>query len=163
MFNIADYELPNLVSIAGATIALIISGAIFLQGFHNKHKDITERYRGLTAEYRLGSGSDLRRGSLRGQILSYYRRIRLLNYAALLVGVALLAFIMTVTVAGLSVLYPHLWALKVAGTLGLFAGLMLIATAVCLDLVETFLSRPLIGQEVEDFDDVPKPEETTIL
>jgi hypothetical protein len=159
MPHATDYTLPALLGIAGATIALVIAGAILLQGFHNKYVQLFGHYRGLTGEYRGHEVSDPRRGSLKEQITNYRRRISYINTASVIMGLALLLFLFTIGVASLSVIYPDVRALRVLGTASLFVGLVFIVFAVCLDLTETVLSRRVIGDEVSDFNDLPDPQE----
>ena len=63
---------------------------------------------------------------------------------------------MAVLAGGLSLIYPPLRILKTIGTSGLAAGLLLIATAVTLELVESIMARREIWDEICDLD-----EETT--
>lgn len=151
----ADFKLADLLGIAGATIGIIIAAAILMGGFHAKYLGLFERYRALTGEYRGDGPSDPRRGSLRAQIPNYRRRMNFLSIAGALMSVAVLLFILVVAVASVSVAYPHVLALRTVGTIGLILGLALIAGAVALDLRETLLSRQAIGQELEDFSDLP--------
>jgi len=155
MPEVADYKLADLLGIAGATIAIIIAGAILTGGFAAKYVGLFERYRGLTGEYRTNSASDPRKGSLRGQIANYRLRIHCMNIASICMGVALILFLLTVATASLSVIYPHTPLLRTLGTVGLFGGLTLIGGAVLMDLAETILSRGTIGVELADFSDVP--------
>lgn len=67
---------------------------------------------------------------------------------------ALLSFVATVGLAGLSVMDPKVLALRMSGTPVLFCGLLLIAVAVCLCFVELILSRQVIRPELEDFKDL---------
>lgn len=150
-----DYKLADLLGIAGATIGIIIAGAILLGAFDGRYVQLFDRYRALTGEYRANSSSDPRKESLRCQIKNYRRRINLINIASVCVSAALLLFVLTVGVASLSVVYPHVMALRFAGTLGLILGLFLIAVAVALGGVDVILSREAISPEVADFEDIP--------
>lgn len=153
------YQLPELLSVAGATIGVVIAGAILLQGFYTRYKDLFDHYRALTSEYRANSMSDLRRVSLKRQITVYRRCLTLLNSASVLLTLALLCFLLTVALAGGGIVFPHLEFFRVTGTIGLFAGLLLIAIAVCISLPVIIVSRRAADQEVIDFSDLPSPEE----
>jgi len=150
MLHAVDYKLADLLGIAGSTIGIIIAGAILLGGFDAKYVHLFERYRGLTGEYRGNELSDPRRDSLQPQIDNYRRRIGLINIAAACITLALLLFVLTVGIAGLSVIYPKFMALRLAGTVGLIGGLGLIGAAVGINLAEVFLSRRIIGTEAAD-------------
>ncbi len=158
--TLVDYKLSDLLGIAGATIGIIIAGAILLGGLIGQYTALFERYRALTGEYRDNHASDPRRGSLQNQIANYRLQVRFLNIGSLLVSLALLLFLLTVGVASLSVMFPKdLW-LRTAGTACLFGGLLLIFLAVTLQGVAIFMSRHAIGKEVADIADVPSAEET---
>src|SRR4051812_38551634 len=103
----ADYKLSDFLGIAGATVGIIIAGGILMGNMSAQYIAIFERFRTLTSEYRGNNCSDLRRGGLKRQITSYGRQILHLNIASLFVSLAVLAFLATVTVASLSVIYPH--------------------------------------------------------
>lgn len=148
-----DYKLTDLLSTAGATIGIIIAGTIFLQFVNTKYMDLAGRYRELATEYRGVPDEHGRHGPLRTLIQRYRRRLMLLNRASWLAAVALLAFLSAVMVGGLSILYPPVVALRTAGTWGLMGGLLLIAIAVLLNLIETIMARKEIGDEIADLDD----------
>ena len=153
------YQLPELLSVAGATIGIVIAGAILLQGFYTRYKDLFDHYRALTSEYRANSMSDLRRGSLKRQITSYRRCLSLLNSASVLMTLALLCFLFSVALASAGIVFPDYAILRLMGTIGLFAGLLFIAIAVCISLPVIVVSRRAADQEVVDFSDLPSPEE----
>jgi hypothetical protein len=159
MLFAVEYKLPELLSVAGATIGIVIAGAILLQGFYTQYKDLFDRYRSLTAEYRANSMSDLRRGSLKPQITIYRRCLTLLNTASVLMTLALLCFLFTVGVAGIGIVFPTISSLRIIGTVGLFTGLLLIVFAVCLSLPVIVVSRRTADHESADFSDLPSPEE----
>lgn len=159
MPEMADYKLADVLGIAGATIGIIIAGGVLLQCLSTKYIGVFERYRGLTGEYRTNHFSDPRRGSLRFQIACYRRQIAYLNFASLCVALALVLFLVTVAVAGLSVIFPAAMALRLAGTVTLFGGLLLIGAGVSLLACETMLQRRTTSKEVEDFGDLPSPQE----
>lgn len=151
--NVSEYKLTDLLSAAGATIGIIISGAIFLQFMSTKSIELGSRYRQLTSEYRQGTG-EARHARLQAQIHIYRRRLRLMNYAARLASVALMSLLATMLAGGLSVMFPPVRAMKYFGTGGLFFGLMLIGCAVALELAENIMSRNELGEEIGDLEDV---------
>ncbi len=68
----------------------------------------------------------------------------------------MLAFLGAVLAGGISLLYPPVVAVKAIGTFGLFIGLVLIAVAVLLELLESILARHEVGTEVGDLDEPVK-------
>ena len=152
----SDYKLTDLLSSAGATIGVIISGTIFLQFLSTKYMELAGRYRELAQEYRAGRAGESRHGMLQRELRLYRRRLRLMNWASWLAAVALLCFLGAVLAGGFSMVYPSVVALRGVGSLGLFLGLVLMAVAVLLELIESFLGRHELGHESGDLDDPAK-------
>jgi hypothetical protein len=148
-------KLHSLLGVSGATAVFILVGAILMGGFNAKYIHLVERYRALTTELRLHPAADVRRGSLLAQIANYRRRVRFLNAASYCVGIALILFIGTVCVAGLSVVFPSFKHFLPAGEVAILTGLVLDAVAVGIDTVEVFLSRFVITDEVIDIPNLP--------
>lgn len=154
--EVSEYKLTELVSSAGATIGVIIAGTIFLQFLSTKYIELYKRYVELAAEYRGVADEHNRHGPLREQIKGYRRRLVLLHRASCLAAIALLCFLVAVASGGLSLIYPPVRPIKAVGTAGLGLGILLIATAVALELVESYKARDEIWHEIRDLD-----EETT--
>ena len=151
--SVSEYKLTDLLSSAGATIGVIIAGTIFLQFLSTKYTELSGRFREMAGEYRGVPGEQDRHAPLRAQIQGYRRRLVLLNWASWLGAVALLFFLSAVMAGGFSLLYPPVRAIRAVGTFGLMAGLLLIAVAVFLELVESIVARKEIGDEIADLDD----------
>ncbi len=90
------------------------------------------------------------------QLRLYRRRLQMMNWASWLAAVALLCFLGAVMAGGLSRVYPHAVALKLVGTAGILLGLVLMAVAALLELVESVLGRHEVGTESGDLDDSAK-------
>lgn len=153
LLDASEYKLTDLLSSAGATIGVIIAGTIFLQFISTKYTELSARLRELTGEYRGVDIKHNRHDPLRSQIRVFRRRLILLNRASCLAAIALLCFLAAVLAGGLSLIYPPIRAIKAVGSFGLFLGLLLIAAAVTLELVESWMSRKEIGHEVADLDE----------
>lgn len=153
LLYVSEYKHTDVLSSAGATIGVIIAGTIFLQFMSTKYSDLCSRYRALTGEYRGRSEEEPRHGSLQSQIRSYRLRLVLMYRASALAAVALLCFLLAVLAGGLSILNPPFRFYKLAGTIGLFGGLILMAGAVWLELAEILTARHELGDELADLDD----------
>ncbi len=147
-----DFKLTDLLSSAGSTIGIIIAGTIFLNFLSSKYTELSGRYREFAGEYRGGSAEN-RHDPLRRQIGAYRQRLRLLLRASWMAAVALLSFLLAGLAGALSVVYPPVRAIKVVGTAGLLAGLLLMAAAVALELVESIMTRKELWYEIADLDD----------
>jgi uncharacterized BrkB/YihY/UPF0761 family membrane protein len=158
-FTPADFKLSDMLGIAGATIGIIIAGGILLGWLTSKHIDAFARFRSLADEYRGNDKSDSRKGNLRAELASYRRQILYLNLGTILVSLAILFFLITVSVASLSVVFPRALILRTVGTGTLLVGLLLIAVGVVLAIMESTLQRWTLSKEVADFDDIPSVSE----
>ncbi len=153
LMAIAEYKLSDLLSSAGATIGVIIAGTIFLQFLSTKYTELAGRLREITSEYRGVGDNHGRHAPLQSQIKGYRRRLGLLNWASCLGAVALLCFLVAVLAGGLSLAFPPVRTIKAVGTVGLLVGLLLMAAAVTLELVESILARQEIWDEICDLDE----------
>lgn len=151
--DVAAYKLTDLLSSAGATIGVIIAGTIFLQFLSTKYTELSGRYREMAGEYRGVNSEQTRHAPLRSQIQRYRRRLRLLNRASWLGAVALLLYLLAVLAGGLSMLYPPVQWIRAVGTIGLGAGIVLMAVAVSLELAELILTRDELEVEIADLDE----------
>ncbi|MBY0230629.1 MAG: DUF2721 domain-containing protein [Gemmataceae bacterium] len=152
----ADFKLTDLLGSAGATIGVIIAGTIFLQFMSSRFMELAGQHRELTKEYRGRKGDEARHGPLNDQIRQYQRRMRLINRAAQLAGLALLLLILAVLCGGASMLWPESQAILWTGAAALPAGLLLIACALVLHLVENAAASAEAGEEAADLDEGAK-------
>lgn len=156
LLQFSDYKLTDLLSAAGATIGVIISGTIFLQFLSTKYMELASRYRELTQEYRGGGVGETRHGLLQRELSLYRRRLSMMNWGSWLAAVSLLFFLSAVLSGGFSMVYSSVAAFKVLGTVGLFLGLVIMGVAVLLELIESFLGRHEVRHEAADLDDPAK-------
>ena len=140
-------SLASLIGTVVAPVGLISTTAILLSGYTGKYTSMSDQMRRLTAEFRAAATTEVRRKSLKRQLNLYHRRITAAWGASALLSVALLFFICTVLSVILSSRATHL------GVLGLFAlmvGLVLVASAVGLELYEIGLARLTTAGELAD-------------
>lgn len=151
-----DYKLTDLLSSAGATIGIIIGGTIFLQFLSSKYTALTGGLRTLAADYRGKADDEPRHAPLRSQIQLYGHRLVLLYWAATFGAVALLSLLASVLAGALSMVFPTSRTIQLLGTGSLIVGLMLVAAAVALEVVETVVARKEITNEIADLDEDAK-------
>jgi amino acid transporter len=151
--GIADFKLTDLLSSAGSTIGIIIASTLFLQFLSAKYGEVGGRYRALTSEYRGRQPVESRHGLLQPQIRTHRRRLRLIIWASWLAAVALLCFILSILAGGFSMAFPDTRAFLWSGTTTLLLGLVLIAIAVFLELVESVQAPQELAEEAGDLDD----------
>ena len=143
-------QMPGVISTIGNAVgpaALITTTAILLSGYTSKYSGIADQMRRLTAEYRAEATTAERRSSLKRQIPLFHQRINALWGASTLLSLALLAFITTVVAVLLS---AHESRLGPVGVAMLLAGLILVASAVGLELYEIRLARLTTAGELAD-------------
>ena len=151
--------LSDIAGTAGATVGLVIATSIFLQMLTTKFISIFERYRGLTGELRgLKDDDGQRRQSLREQITLYQRRSHYIRIASCILTYTEFAFLGTIILASLSVLWPDQVFLQVLGGITMAGGLIGIGVAAGLEISENRLSRAAIESELKDFSDLPLDE-----
>lgn len=148
------YKLTELLGAAGATSGVIIAGTIFLQFLSARYADLAGRYRALTGELRNGVSSDnARHDPLQVQIKIYRHRLQLITWASALSAIALLCFLLSVVLGGLSVIRPEFQLITTLGSIGLGIGLALIIFSVVLELIEIITSRHEHNEEIADLND----------
>lgn len=154
--SVSEYKLSDVLSSAGATIGIIIAGTIFLQFLSTKYTELSGGLRSVAAEYRGKAGSEPRHGPLQAQIQLYRRRLILLHWGSILGAVALLCLLAAIVTGVLSMIYSSVRLLRHLGAISLVTGLLIMAGAVALELIETVMSRSEIHDEVADLDDPAK-------
>jgi hypothetical protein len=139
MFNaldIAHFDLAKVVGAASAPVALIIAACIFLGNLTGKYGAMLALSRPLLGEYHGHPHDDPQHFVIRDQLRSYASRLRTLSQATFWLTNAILLFIATVALTGLSVILCDQPAWTMATAASMFFGLLLFSIAVALDLVE---------------------------
>lgn len=151
-----DYKLTDLLGSAGAAIGIIIAGTIFRQYLSMKYMELAGRLRELAADYRGRGDQEPRYQPLQCLIRLYGHRLFLLQWASTIGAVALLCLLTAVFTGALSLIAPASRLNKIVGTASLLLGLLLMAVAVGLELLETIGARREINNEVADLDDAAR-------
>lgn len=151
----AQLDIGKLVGAASAPVALIIATSIFLGNLGGKYAMLNSIFRTLTGEYRgLEDRSSLRSRSLEDQMKLYSWRLRTLMRATLVLTLSIEAFILTVVFTSIGIIFPGRPAWFWATALFSFAGLLLLAVAVVMELVENHQARHGLMLETAEFDGV---------
>lgn len=140
-------SISSIISSVVAPVGLITTTAILLSGYSSKYSSISDQMRGLTGEYRAGTGGTPRRDNLKKQLRLYHRRITAMWAASTLLSLALLSFVSTVLVVLFSVRAVHLGPASIAS---LLLGLLFVAAAISLELYEISLARLTVAGELSD-------------
>ncbi len=140
-------SLTSLIGTVVAPVGLISTTAILLSGYTGKYTSMSDQMRRMTAEFRASATSHIRRESLKRQLDLYHRRITAMWGASALLSAALLFFVATVLSVILSARATHL---GIVGLVTLLVGLVLVASAVGLELYEIGLARLTAAGELAD-------------
>lgn len=143
----------SLISTAVTPVVLISAVAILLSGYTAKQTSISSQMRDLAAEHRNPATSDARRVSLKIQLALFQHRLTAVWASVLALTLALICFLtMIVSV----ILEQRTARLGSVGAGCLMLGLLLIFTAVAIELYEIHLSRLTARQELADICGMPE-------
>jgi Protein of unknown function (DUF2721) len=149
--NWQDVDLPQLASVAGATVGLVIATAILLSWLTARYTPNFDKYRALCREFRDGPEGE-RRNGVRDQIVLFQRRLHLINWGSSVLCVALLCSLVGIVCSTLSTMFHGKPAVIVIGLSGLFLAFVLFAIAIILVLLENRFDLRTIAHETQDLD-----------
>jgi len=141
-------DLAKFVGAASAPVALIISTSIFLSNLTAKYVPMVTQLRSLTEEKRSDPEHQDRVESLQEQIDIYAVRIRWILRAVLSLTLSILTFISTVAFTSISMFFPDQPIYVGVTAVCMFAGLILLATAVIIEMWENHLARAMLVSEL---------------
>jgi MFS family permease len=144
-------DLAKLVDTASAPVALIIASSIFLGNLSGKYSAMFAAVRSLFAEYRDSEIDERRRQIIREQLPGYGRRLRMLIQATLWLGCSIAFFICTVLLTSITIVIPRLVFGQLLTAVSMFAGLMSLAVAVCLELREAHQAKAALKLDFDEF------------
>lgn len=153
-----NLELKDMASTAGATVGLVIATSIFLQLLTTKYIAIYDKYRVLTGEYRAGNPADPRRASLREQIAIYHKRCHRIRRASSWLIYGEFSFLGTILFACLTIVFPQVGFIKVAGACTMMVGLIAVGVGAAYELSENEISNLEVESELSDLPDLEKPD-----
>ena len=147
-----NIDVAKLVGAASAPVALIIASSIFLSNLGAKYALLSGAFREVSHELREKEDKDSLRGkSVNEQVKLYSGRLQILMRATLCLGIAILCFITTVLLTGVSVLFPEnkLWPLFTA--VFSFGGLLILGVSVVLGIAENHDATKALILETSEF------------
>jgi hypothetical protein len=140
-----------------APVVLVTASAVLLATLSSKHANAGAMLRALTAEWRHVETPPTRRACVRAQVMIFARRVRLLWWANVCLYAAVVSFLVTTLEVMLS---PYAAQLALFGIVTLPLGILLVLTAVFLQLEEVRVSRHSLAAEIVDVAD-NSPRETS--
>lgn len=146
-FVISPADPLNLVAAAVTPVVMVSATSILLSGVNTRYLSISDRIRAISHESRVETLSVVRCKTIRLEIRIFSIRVRLIAWAARMLYIAIGCFIFVALVLAVSAWRPHLPALFIA----IFpAGLICVAAAIALALVELEYSKRTIGLEISE-------------
>lgn len=139
----------RVVTAAVTPVVMISASAILISGINSKHQSLSDRVRGLAAEFRGVDTSTARKDNISSQIRFFRRRLRFVAIAHMSLYCATACFIFMVMVISFTVKITTL----VAWTLPFFLiGVALLLIAVGFEIRELRMSRETMRIELTDIE-----------
>jgi len=137
------------VTAAVTPVVMISASAILISGINSKHQSLSDRVRGLAAEYGLAASTTVRKENIRKQIAFFRRRLRYVYTAHVSLYCATDCFVAMVMVISFMAKASAL----VSATLPFFmAGVVLILVAVGFEIRELRMSSQTMLLELFDIE-----------
>ena len=134
----------RIVTTAVTPVVMVSATAILISGVNARYISISDRMRSLSAEFRRDPVTEPRRENIRAQMKIFIRRLKLVEWAARILYVAVGAFIAMALLISLSVRHAYFEMV----TLPLFLlGLTLVIAAIVLQSLELKHSQQTIRLE----------------
>lgn len=145
-------DIPKLVGAASAPVALIIATSIILGNLGGKYAMLAGTFRQLSDEYRKSEDkASLRARSLTEQMKLYSQQMRMLMHATLWLAISILCFIATVVCTSISVLLPRAHSWMILTVFFSFAGMLILAASVVVEILENHRAKEALVLETADF------------
>ena len=137
----------RVVTAAVTPVVMISASAILISGINSKHQALSDRVRGLAAEFRETDTSMVRKENILDQIRFFRRRLRYVAIAHISLYCATACFVAMVMVISFTIRVSTL----VAATLPFFmAGVVLLLIAVGFEIRELRMSNETMRLELSD-------------
>jgi anti-sigma factor RsiW len=137
----------RIVTTAVTPVVMVSATAILLSGVNSRYLAVSDRIRALAHEYRDESVTAARRRNIQQQMLIFHLRMDLVSWSSRILYVAICCFISVALLICLSTWRQMLTAV----TLPIFSlGVLMVGTAVVLQLLEVQASRRTIALEAEE-------------
>lgn len=153
----APLDVAKIVGAASAPVALIIATSIFLSNLGAKYSLLAGIFRELSNEFRKTEEND--KGSLRSKsvhqaLQMYAQRLHMLMRATFWLTISIICFILTVVFTGVGVIFPHSVMWQIVTVVFSFAGLLILAWSVGLEIWENHEAKLALILETSDLPDV---------
>ena len=135
------------IAAAVTPVVMISANAILIGAISSKHQAMSDRLRSLTAEWRSPGTSAARRDAIRAQVQLFTLRIAWISRAHFLLYAATACFIAMVLVIALTPVITSWPALELLSLPLLLGGVLLMLTAIFLELLDLRKERATIELE----------------
>jgi hypothetical protein len=137
----------RIVTTAVTPVVMVSATAILVSGVNARYLAVSDRIRNLAHEYRSADTSAARRENIQRQMLIFHQRLELVSWSSRILYIAICCFISVALLICLSTWRQMLTIV----TLPIFGlGVMMVGTAVVLQLLEVQASRKTIALEASE-------------
>lgn len=149
-----DFKLKEVMEAVGPSAALAFAAWLFLQLLQQRYTAAYTRYRELVDAFRNGIEGK-RREVIKYEVLLYRKRVIYMLHATNIGMVAAILLLLALISSGLDAVFKADW-LKYIGAPGIVLGLVLVAVACVIVIVENSLIRKPIEAELDDLKELKK-------
>jgi hypothetical protein len=147
-------ELGDVLKAIGPNASIVFAAWIFMTFLQQRYDSATDRYRETVGDYRSNDHDDERAGNLRGQILVYRHRCKLMGWATLIGLVAAILLISALILGAIDVILPKVPLIVGAGTAAAIAGFLLVIVAAIVVIIEGRIVHRQLDDELRDIPDL---------
>ena len=148
------FELGDILKAIGPNASIVFAAWIFMTFLQQRYDSAIDRYRAAVGDYRSNDHDGDRAGNLKGQILTYQHRCKLMSWANLIGLVAAILLIAALIFGAIDVIVPKVSLVVVAGTAAAIVGFLLVIIAAIIVIVEGRTVYRQLNDELRDIPDL---------
>ena len=148
------FELGDVLKAIGPNASIVFAAWIFMTFLQQRYDSAIDRYRAAVGDYRSNDHDGERAGNLKGQILTYQHRCKLMSWANLIGLVAAILLIAALIFGAIDVIVPKVPLIVIAGTATAIVGFLLVIAAAIVVIVEGRIVYRQLDDELRDIPDL---------
>jgi amino acid transporter len=147
-------ELGDVLKAIGPNASIVFAAWIFMTFLQQRYDSAIDRYRETVGDYRSNDHDHERAGNLKGQILVYRHRCKLMGWATLIGLVAAILLISALIFGAIDVIVPKVSLVAAAGTATAIMGFLLVILAAIVVIIEGQVVHRQLDDELRDIPDL---------
>lgn len=148
------FELGDVLKGIGPSASIVFAAWIFMTFLQQRYDGAIDRYRAAVGDYRSNDHDGDRAGNLKGQILTYQHRCRLMSWAKLIGLVAAILLIAALIFGTIDVIVSKVALVVAAGAAAATVGFLLVIVAVIVVIIEERIVYRQLDDELRDIPDL---------